>query len=103
MAEYIGQFKITTSNGSARNNQRSSLRVYLGVEVVAMLHRDPMGSILTKIRRVPSSGERAEFLSQMRESGIPEEDIQAILTTEGKKLGRDGYTVKRRVEAKEAQ
>lgn len=96
MAEHIGQYKITVSNGSARNKQKSSLRVYRGVEVVAVMHRPPMGSILDRIRKHPKSEERQEFVNQLLESGIPPKDIELILTTQGKKLGRDGKMVERR-------
>lgn len=79
MAEQYGEYRITCSNGSKRNNQESSVRVYKGGVVVARVARPPTGSLLTKIRKWPQSDERKSFVAQLVKNDVPLQVIEQML------------------------
>mgnify|MGYP001592005231 CR=1 FL=1 len=73
----IGPYRIT--NSSAGAHQSSMTRVYLDGVIIAEVRMGTKSNPLKWIRTRPLSGERAQFVNQLRANGVPDEDVKAIL------------------------
>lgn len=83
MAEFIGKYKVTSSNGSKR--QQSSVRVVddSGV-ILACVYYGTKNYPLRWLRKRPHCIERAALVSQLVASGVPPDDVKMILAMPSK-------------------
>lgn len=84
MAEQFGNFTISNNNGSPKSGQRPSVIVRnASGQIHARLHSDK-GRLLQRMRRNLLSEERATLIAQMKQTGVPDDVIAAMLSLKGK-------------------
>lgn len=84
MAEQFGNFTVTESNGSLKSGQRASVIVRNESGQVCARLRSDKGKLLRRVRRELLSPERAELIAQMKQTGVPDDVINEMLSLKGK-------------------
>jgi hypothetical protein len=84
MAEQINNLLIYSSNASKKGSQKASVTVRdLSGEVVARIYSE-RSQPLRWLRKWPHCIERAELSGQLKQAGISQADIDAIVSTKEK-------------------
>jgi hypothetical protein len=79
MAEIINGYVVTTSNASKKTGQRAGVTVKTCAGAVAAKIYSEHSKPLNFLRKYILSQERLELVNQMKQAGIAQADIEAIV------------------------
>lgn len=85
MAEIFNGFTVTESNGSLKSGQRASVIVRNASGQVCARVKSGKGKLLQRMRRELLSEERKEIISQMKQTGVPDDVIEDMLMLRAEK------------------
>lgn len=80
MAETFNGFTVTESNGSLKSGQRASVIVRNSSGQVCARVKADKGKLLQRMRRELLSEERKEIISQLKQTGVPDDVINDMLS-----------------------